>query len=304
MKALILEDDEKIARLFKVCVESIPSLHVDTCASGADFNKRVAEEEFDVFILDINLPDAGGIELLKKLREDDKHQFAPVVMITADDSRDVKVNSLESGATDFLTKPIDTSELIARMKNMIALREYHLMLRATNENLEKLATTDPLTEIWNRRSFMDRLQREIQRAYRFDQDLVVAMLDADHFKRVNDTYGHATGDQVLIGIANAAKSRLRDIDIVGRLGGEEFAICLAQTPQSGAEVVANRIREDIQKLVFNAGDAEFGVSVSIGMAMWQRGESASDALDRADKALYEAKETGRNKVVFAPGTKG
>ncbi len=298
MKALIVDDDLKTANLFQICIESIPGLSVDTCHNATAFREMITGgPPYDILILDKNLPDTEGLELLKELRSSDEYEFTPIVMITADDSRSTKVQALESGATDFLTKPIDTSELIARMKNMVNLREYHMMLQSTNENLEKLATTDPLTEVWNRRSFMDRLQMEMQRAYRFEQRLTVAMLDADHFKRVNDTYGHSVGDQVLIGIAQAAKKRLRDIDVLGRLGGEEFALCLAQTPVDGGETVANRIREDIQKLKFTSGEEEFGVSVSIGIAEWTRGESATDALDRADKALYAAKESGRNRVV-------
>lgn len=298
MKALIVDDDLKTAKLFQACIESIPGLEVATCHNAGAMREMIENQPaFDVLILDKNLPDTEGIDLLRELRGIDSYEFTPIVMITADDSRSTRVDALESGATDFLTKPIDTSELIARMKNMVNLREYHLMLTSANENLEKLATTDPLTEVWNRRSFMDRLQMEMQRAYRFEQDLTVAMLDADHFKRVNDTHGHAVGDQVLVGIAKAARARLRDIDVLGRLGGEEFALCLAQTPMEGGRVVAERIRQDIQKLKFTSGNEEFGVSVSIGLAQWTRGESASDALDRADKALYEAKEAGRNRVV-------
>lgn len=299
MKALILEDDATIAKLFRISLEQIPNLTIDMCSSGAEFERLTEETVYDVIILDNNLPDTEGTTLLHAFRRDPRHQYSPAIMITADDTYSTKITALDAGATDFLNKPIDTGELIARMRNMIALRHYQLLLRAENENLEKLATIDSLTQVWNRRSFMDRVQREVHRAFRFDQKLTIAMLDADHFKRVNDTYGHATGDSVLVGIAQAATKRLRDIDIVGRLGGEEFALCLAQTPGVGGEIVANRIRTDIKSLVFAAEGEDFGISVSVGIAEWRRGETASDTLERADKALYQAKEDGRNCVVVA-----
>jgi len=296
MRALILEDNQQNARLFQLCTESFLGLDVDISSTYGEFSERLEETAYDLFVVDNFLPDTRGLDVISELRSKEEHAFTPIIMITADDDRETRIQALESGATDFLTKPIDSSELVARIRNMIALREYHHLLKAENENLEKLATTDSLMEVWNRRSFMDRLQREIQRAYRFDHTLTVAMMDADHFKNVNDTHGHLVGDQVLVGIAQAAKSRLRDIDIVGRLGGEEFAICMAQTPEQGGETVANRIREDIEALSFSGKHGSLRITTSMSIAEWRRGESATDLLDRADKALYEAKTGGRNLV--------
>lgn len=298
VKALILEDDQRLAKLLSLCAETVDSLEATLCNTADEFWEVIEKDDYDVFLLDYLLPDASGIDILRKLRENEDYKHCPVVMVTAEDDRAVRVAALKGGATDFLIKPFDTNELTSRIRNMVALREYHLMLEQENETLEKLATTDALTEVWNRRSFMDRLQREIHRAFRFDQTLTVAMLDADHFKSVNDTYGHGVGDEVLKGIAAATKKRLRDIDIVGRLGGEEFALCLAQTPAEGGHIVADRIRTDISELIFQGGDKEFGVTVSIGLAEWRRGETATEALERADQALYDSKNNGRNQVTL------
>jgi len=299
MKALILEDNDANARLYKVCAETIEGLEVDISSTYSEFSEKLSRTTYDLFVIDNLLPDGRGLNVVSELRATESFAHAPIIVVTSDNSRETRLESLQRGATDFLQKPIDPSEMLARLRNMVSLREYHLLLSQEKETLEKLATTDSLTEVWNRRSFMDRLQREIHRAHRFEQRLTVAMIDADHFKNVNDTYGHSVGDRVLVGIAAATKKRLRDIDIVGRLGGEEFALCLAQTPGNGGEIVANRIRSDIEALTFKGGSEEFGVTISVGLAEWQRGQSATEALERADKALYDAKANGRNQVITA-----
>ncbi|MEQ8442103.1 MAG: diguanylate cyclase [Alphaproteobacteria bacterium] len=299
MKALILEDNDKIAKLYKECAESIDGLEVQVSPNYRDFSDKTARTVFDLFVIDNILPDKIGLDVISELRAQENFSHTPIIMLTSENSREICLEALSRGATDFLSKPIDMPELLARLRNMISLREYHLLINQEKETLEKLATTDSLTEVWNRRSFMDRLQREIHRAHRFEQSLTVAMMDADHFKSVNDTYGHPVGDQVLIGIAKAAKKRLRDIDIIGRLGGEEFALCLTQTSGKGGHIVADRIREDIEAMMFDGGRKDFGVTVSVGLAEWRRGETATGVLERADQALYEAKHGGRNQVKTA-----
>ena len=165
--------------------------------------------------------------------------------------------------------------------------------------LRRLATTDSLTGLWNRRHFIDTVRNEILRARRHDTPLTVAIIDCDHFKRVNDTYGHGAGDEVLRTLARTARRQLREIDVIGRLGGEEFALALVNTAMDGARLVAERLRETVANIEVESADgSQVGVTVSIGLAeLATQEEDITQLLNRADKALYAAKESGRNRVV-------
>lgn len=172
--------------------------------------------------------------------------------------------------------------------------------RKAEYDLNRAAMTDALTGIPNRRQLLHSIGREIARAKRFNTPLYFLMIDADHFKSINDKAGHHIGDEVLIAIAGVIRDCVRETDCCGRIGGEEFAVLLTDTDESGARIVAERIRTDIEKLDVAGYSERFGlVTVSIGVSMWCQGDKVTDMMTRADKALYQAKTQGRNRTVFA-----
>jgi diguanylate cyclase (GGDEF)-like protein len=172
------------------------------------------------------------------------------------------------------------------------------------EELERLANFDSLTGLYNRQAILSKLRELINRAKRYKEDFSVSMLDIDHFKKVNDRYGHLTGDDVLEKIAALIRQNIRDTDIAGRYGGEEFIIILPQANLSSALVVAERIRNIIEnaEMKDSAGNV-FAITVSQGLSGWERGEDAYSLISRADEALYKAKANGRNRVEISPGSR-
>lgn len=182
------------------------------------------------------------------------------------------------------------------LKNVLNLLKDSLIQRRYLDQLFRQATVDALTGLSNRRFFLDHLENEMHRHQRFHFEAGMLMLDLDHFKNVNDTYGHDCGDEVLKDFAHKAKSCLREVDYFGRLGGEEFAILLPVTDKNGAMVVAERIRKTIETGEIRLNGQPFKYTVSIGVTLLHNGETKEDLLKRADQAMYEAKMSGRNRV--------
>jgi len=237
------------------------------------------------------MPELNGLELMRIVRDNPEKSGVPIVMVTAVNEKDVRWAALDAGANDFLNKPVDEMELIIRVRNMLSLRSYTLELR-------RLATIDALTSVYNRRYFLEQAEKEIARARRYKSPLSALMLDVDKFKQVNDTYGHSVGDAVLTKLAGVCLAELREIDFIGRLGGEEFAICLSDTSFKGASLFSERLRNSIENTTIQTDSGPINITVSIGLTEVIEGDHTfSCALNRADKALYNAKESGRNKVV-------
>ena len=305
MKALILEDNETVGSLVKLCAESVPDVEADLCTTYSEFQQKLEGPDVDLILLDHYLPDGEGVEILRALRNNPRFENAPIFLVTAETDRQFRLQALQAGATEFLEKPFDAIELTARLKNIAAMIKATRELRQEIGRLQEMATTDALTGVLNRRAYLDRFELEVQRATRFKHHLSVAMLDVDHFKAVNDTYGHSMGDRVLVKIAEVVRNRLRGIDVFGRLGGEEFSIIMAETNLRGARILSERIREDIESLRLD--DPEFAtvkVTVSIGVAEWRVGLEPAQCLDRADRVLYRAKQSGRNRVEFWDAAEG
>ena len=246
--------------------------------------------EPDLVLLDYIMPQLSGLEVLRRLRGMPHLKDIPVIVVTALEDRKSRLEALEAGANDFVTKPFDELELLARSRSM-------LKLRAASRELQRLATTDELTGLPNRRHFLARLKEESDRATRFrERSLSVAMADADHFKRVNDTYGHAAGDAVLRKIAEIFRSAIRTIDVPGRLGGEEFGIIMPDTHLPAAQLVCERLRQQVESSMVELDSVEIRVTISLGVAELNEGEHPERLLARADSALYLAKDSGRNRT--------
>ncbi len=250
-----------------------------------------------LILLDINMPGMSGIDTLTLLKRDDLAQDIPVIMVSANDSDENIIKAIDIGAHDFVKKPIDYPVLAARMRSALRLARALDALEKANIDLNDLATKDSLTGAFNRRHFFSLARREAVRAIRYKSAVAIMMIDIDHFKHINDTYGHAAGDIALTELSKCCQTAARSSDIFGRIGGEEFALCCPECDISGAKVLAERLRSACEGLRIELHDAAFSITLSIGITMLNTGESFEKALQRADKGLYQAKEQGRNRVV-------
>jgi diguanylate cyclase (GGDEF)-like protein len=251
------------------------------------------DSDIDLVLLDVMMPIMSGLDVLAKVKQNPATQHIPVILVTANAEDKNVAEGLDMGAFDYIIKPYSLLVLLARVR--AALRE-----KERQDLLEKWATTDPLTELFNRRHFFELAERELERARRLNSDLSFILLDIDFFKQVNDQYGHLIGDNVLIELATELKKQLRKVDFCCRYGGEEFVLCLPDTPQQGTFDVAERIRQQIENLTFiSQGGEHFSVSVSLGIATREKEEDVETILKRADDALYQAKQGGRNQTQVA-----
>ncbi|MBI9107296.1 MAG: diguanylate cyclase [Spirochaetales bacterium] len=242
----------------------------------------------DLILLDIVMPGLSGFDTCAQIQSHKEFIDIPVIFLSAKKDEKTIIESFIYGGIDYVVKPFNSPELIARVNT-------HLQLKSAKEKLNILAFTDPLTGLFNRRKFMETLDREMTREKRYDGKLSFIMIDIDHFKKVNDDYGHDVGDKALMKFAEILSSSLRETDFAGRLGGEEFGVILPQTNIEQALIVAERIRSRIESESKTDEIPQF--TASFGLAQYRKELDNSSMLTRdADKALYAAKEGGRNKI--------
>ncbi len=270
------------------------------CANSGESALLLLEQnQVDLIILDMHMPGLSGLATLAALKGDSKLQEIPVIMLSASDLEDEIVAALELGADDYVVKPYIRKVLLARMQTALRLRE-------KTKALAYLAKTDFLTEINNRASFYQLTNNAMNQALRNDENLVIAMFDIDLFKRVNDNYGHDVGDQILKAFAQCMTQCFRNYDIIGRLGGEEFAVCLPSTDIGQAMLACERFRLNIEQLSLSSGSGgqnqrsadSVQITVSGGVVASNcESLDIDELLKQADVALYYAKSTGRNKMI-------
>ncbi len=260
--------------------------------------KIALNEPLDVILCDLDMPGMDGFKFLSMVKTRKELQDIPVILVTGVKDQDTKIRGLERGASDYLTKPFDPGELIARVKVQLKIKSLQDSLKKSNMALMELSNTDPLTRLSNRRFLMKTLEKELQRCERSQKGLALIMVDVDHFKRINDSYGHQQGDVVLKTIADEMKGSLRDYDMAARFGGEEFALVLPETALDEAIHVANRLRVAISELRFPGEYHEIRLTISLGLATYPHNKirTVDDLIREADRALYNAKEKGRNRV--------
>jgi diguanylate cyclase (GGDEF)-like protein len=291
---ILVEDDASVARLIQIQFQR-EGYDLRLAGSLAEARRRLSEGPWDVLLLDRNLPDGDGIDLCHEIRSTHPHGY--IVMLTGMSSRDEKLAGFGCGADDYVTKPFVIDELLARVRAGLRIVELQKALLATNRRLEELSRTDPLTALRNRRAFDTELASRFEHARRYARPLTLAMIDVDHFKRINDTYGHPAGDAVLRCVADILRKCSRQSDFVARYGGEEFAILLPETALFESLQFAEKIRAEVATASMGEGMPE-RVTISVGLASTPHTlfATAAELVAAADEALYRAKEKGRNRV--------
>jgi diguanylate cyclase (GGDEF)-like protein len=268
--------------------------------NGREAIDLVSAHEPGVVITDWEMPDVTGLELCEQIRRD-SHSYTYIILLTSNTTKDQIIRGLDSGADDYLTKPFDTGELLARIRVGRRIAELQRQVQAKNKLLEELALTDALTGLPNRRAVENWATRELSAAARHSFPCWVVMADLDHFKSINDTYGHEIGDFVIKKFAAILKANTRASNVCGRIGGEEFVLVLGHSDRDGVQTAIERIRQELQSQTFTVGSAAVRVTASFGIAGFQgkRAPDFADLLREADAALYMAKHHGRNRLEFA-----
>ncbi|MEO7367248.1 MAG: diguanylate cyclase [Gemmatimonadaceae bacterium] len=304
-KILVVDDHEDNVEVLRARLES-RGYDVEGAMSGQEALDTVARWIPDLILLDVMMPDMDGLEVVRRLKADVDLPFIPVIMQTALDSTERMVAGLEAGADDYVTKPINFAELEARVRSLLRIKKLQQELADRekelsdmNDKLLQISLTDGLTGVDNRRSLEMRLHEMFEHSLRLHEPISVIMCDIDHFKKVNDTYGHAAGDAVLKQFADILKNEAREIDRVGRYGGEEFLLLLPGTVLDAAVTFSERLRQRVDAHTFSYDGGTLKKTVSFGVASWPHPKikAREGMLKAADDALYVAKETGRNRVV-------
>lgn len=327
-KPVVLIVDDNLSNLQLLAIttqeEGYEPVLVTSAVQALSF---IDEEEPDIILLDVMMPEMDGFELCRKLKANLKTQDIPVVFLTAKTSTEDIITGFDAGAVDYITKPFNPVELKARLRTHIRLKqsldrleESNEKLRLTNEELQEAnltiinknlllekmtvqlelaSQTDPLTGLYNRRYMQKNIESEINRVLRYGKHFCLIMSDIDHFKRVNDTYGHDCGDFILKDISRKLKEMIRIEDTLSRWGGEEFLLLLPETDLDGGMRIAERFRGDIEASLFIYDGQSIKITMTFGVSFYVGGEGTDYAIRRADEALYEGKNSGRNKVVAA-----
>jgi diguanylate cyclase (GGDEF)-like protein len=298
---LVADDDPIFRHVLQNCLEKWGYRPI-AVENGAHAWKLLQEPKApQMVILDWMMPGLDGLELCRKLREHKDSPYRYLLLVTAKDHKQDVVAGLEAGADDYLTKPFDVDELRARIRSGTRILQLQDALLQAHEKLQFEAAHDGLTGIWNRRAILDLLKKEVERHHRTREPLGIIMADVDHFKRINDSYGHLAGDAVLGEVAARIVASLRSYDFVGRFGGEEFLVVLSGCDSANLSASAERMRNFISHVPIETDAGQLRVTLSMGVVSAQA-DSIFDYesfLHAADVALYRAKANGRDRVEIA-----
>jgi len=299
MAKILVIDDSRVVVYMAKTILSKQGFQVLLAQDGEAGLQTAMSEHPDLILLDLVLPGLDGYQVCRLIKQEIATRDIPVIMLTSKASPADKVRGLEMGAADYLTKPFDEGELVARVNTHLKLKQLYETLQEKNRQLQELANLDGLTGLYNHRFFQETVSRDFQRAHRYHESLSCIMLDIDHFKKFNDTYGHQTGDMVLKTLGGLLRQLMRDSDLAARYGGEEFALLLYHASSPETLVVGERLRKTIEKHQFRQGDLLLKVTISAGLASFPHPEivDAKTLIECADKALYRAKKEGRNRIV-------
>ena len=297
MKVLVADDDASTRGILSIALRKWNYEPVPVSNGIGALEIMLAADSPLIAIVDWNMPKLSGPEFCAELRKHPTQIQPYLLMLTVRNSKEDIVHGLESGANDYLLKPTDPGELLARLNVGRRMVELQTDLLRARDALEHEAVHDQLTGLLNRKGTLQALSREMARAAREKTPLSVGMLDIDLFKNINDTYGHMTGDDVLRGMGELLQKGLREYDILGRFGGEEFLII---TPSPGNQNnLYERLRKDLEASKIRTRSGDLRLTTSIGVAEFKQDKSLDTLLMEADKALYAAKRAGRNRVMLA-----
>jgi diguanylate cyclase (GGDEF)-like protein len=289
MTVMIVDDTKEIIHVLQRTLTKI-GYKVTVALNGEMALDLIPKMKPDLILLDIMMPGINGYEVCRRLKKDAELKEIPVIFITGRGDTEDVVKGFEVGAVDFIMKPFRQEEFCARVKT-------HLTLAAALKTLVQANETDPLTGLFNRRAFLEKVENEAVRFKRNQKAFSMIFGDIDFFKKINDTYGHSAGDGVLVNVSRLLNTEKREIDQVARWGGEEFLILLPETDLKGAVLHGNKIRESIAaKPIIHEGQ-EIHVTMSFGVSEYNGETHIEKTIDLADQRLYLAKNSGRNKVV-------
>ncbi|MGE0787176.1 MAG: diguanylate cyclase [Sandaracinaceae bacterium] len=298
---ILVADDDRVTREYVSGLLRGRGYEVVAVDSGQGALEAARKRRPDLALLDVIMEPISGIDACRMLKSHSQRTevFLPILLLTARTDIDSRVEGLRIGADDYICKPFDERELLARVANMVAIKRMHDDVHAAKSRLERLAIRDELTGLYNYRYLQSRLSEEFKRAERYREPLSCAMIDIDHFKTFNDRFGHDVGDKVLKIVAERLVEAVREVDVVARYGGEEFLLVLPSTHLAGALTVAERVWRAMGQEPFLFGDDKSErITVSVGVALYpSRGVASRDALLKAaDRALYRAKDDGRDRI--------
>lgn len=297
-RILLVDSDVRHAERIKGYLT--PANRVDVLANPADAALAVSGGEYELALVSMALGDFDPLRVCSQMRTAEQTRTLPILLMAEEDDRPRVVRGLDLGVNDFIMRPVDRNELIARVRTQIRRQRFAVELRQSVNNTLALAVTDELTGLYNRRYFERHLSIMLAKAQEQGRDMALMLIDMDYFKSVNDTHGHDTGDAVLREFADRLRRNIRGVDLACRFGGEEFVVLMPDTDYRQAQGVAERVRNAVAEKSFDAGAGQpLTVTVSVGLALnEQTTDTPEMLLKRADVALYRAKREGRNRVVY------
>lgn len=302
---LVIDDSELFRKqIIGIVTEAALFDHCREASDGLEGYKSILEFRPDMVICDLEMPRVDGFKFLEMVNTHDELFGIPIIILTGSQDRASKLRGLEQGACDYITKPFDAAELVARVKIHLKIKKLQDELRRTIklkgaiEHFRTLSNIDSLTNLCNRRFFMEILENELQRAKRLRAYFSLVILDVDHFKAINDVYGHQSGDKALVAVADTLLGVLRRYDFASRYGGDEFVLLLPATSNSAGVEVAERLLSAIRELTFDPPLERLRLTASLGVATYPSPQidSVTTLFHIADCALYQAKQKGRNRV--------
>jgi two-component system cell cycle response regulator len=293
---LLVEDNPRDQVRLQRMIEG--QFRTEMTADGMDALNRARQVEYDSVVVSLSLQNPDGLRLCSQFRTTEETRNVPILLLVGPDDQKQLVKGLEIGVTDYVVRPIDRNEFIARLRAQVRRKRYQDRLRLHYQQSMEMAVTDPLTGLYNRRYMASHLATLLAQSAS-QHGTAVAILDLDHFKQVNDTHCHPAGDDVLREVGNRIVRNIRGIDMACRYGGEEFVVLMPDTDLESSEVVANRLLQAIgTKTIATRSAGDLTVTCSIGCTSSLEGDTADSLLKRADEALYEAKHGGRNRIVY------
>lgn len=295
-KILVVDDDPESLKLVHRALE-FDGYQVATAASGTEAISQLNSWRPHLVLLDVSMPGLNGIETLKLLRERD--EYVSCLFVSGKSNTEDVIRGLDTGADDYVKKPFDVLELLARVRSQLRIKDLNDKLQKANSKLKELVDIDDLTGLFNMRSLYKKLDFELERAQRYGRQVCVLMMDMDHFKAVNDDNDHLFGSFVLAEVGKIIRENIRKVDFAARYGGDEFLIVLTEIEMKGAKAFSERLRAKIESATFENDTHSIQLTSSIGFAIAAPSEVSVDArsiVRRADQQLYKAKENGRNRV--------